>query len=141
MILVVFSIFFCIIAFIYLMVLKVSFKDALSFTVVLLVASIPLAVEIVCTTTLALGSGVMAKYGAIVSRLSAIEDLAGLNVLCSDKTGTLTLNKMAIQPECPTFIKDQPNLDRAEVPFYFSSYLRLRFSSGPSLRCHGCQVA
>ncbi len=53
----------------------------------LLVASIPIAIEIVCTTTLALGSKQLAHYGAIVTRLSAIEDLAGISILCSDKTG------------------------------------------------------
>ena len=62
-------------------------RDSLSFTVVLIVASIPIAIEIVCTTTLALGSKELAKHGAIVTRLAAIEDLAGMNMLCSDKTG------------------------------------------------------
>lgn len=52
---------------------------------------------IVCTTTLALGARELASRGAIVARLAAVEELAGLNVLCSDKTGTLTLNKMVIQ--------------------------------------------
>jgi len=63
-------------------------KDAVSFTVVLIVASIPIAIEIVCTTTLALGSKELVTHGAIVKRLAAIEDMAGMNMLCSDKTGT-----------------------------------------------------
>ena len=50
-----------------------EFKDALSFAVVLLIASIPVAIEIVCTTTLALGSRELSDEGAIVSRLAAIE--------------------------------------------------------------------
>jgi H+-transporting ATPase len=115
MVLVFLSLTLCSIAFWYLMAHdQVDFIKALSFTVVLMVASIPLAIEIVCTTTLALGSRQMAVYGAIVSRLSAIEDLAGLNILCSDKTGTLTLNKMEIQKECPTFIpgEDQRSILR-----------------------------
>jgi H+-transporting ATPase len=82
-------------------------KTALSFTIVLLVASIPLAIEIVTTTTLALGSRGMSKHGAIVSRLAAIEDLAGMAILCSDKTGTLTLNKMVIQPETPVYFEGE----------------------------------
>ena len=45
------------------------------------------------------------KDGAIVSRLAAIEDMAGMSILCSDKTGTLTLNKMVIQQETPIYIK------------------------------------
>ena len=73
------------------------------FTVVLLVASIPIAIEIVCTTTLALGSRQLSMTGAIVTRLAAIEDMAGMNMLCSDKTGTLTMNKMVIQEETPVY--------------------------------------
>jgi H+-transporting ATPase len=76
---------------------------ALSFTVVLMVASIPLAIEIVTTTTLALGSKELSHHGAIVTRLAAIEDMAGMSILCSDKTGTLTLNKMVIQDETPVY--------------------------------------
>ena len=84
-----------------------SVVEALSFTVVLVVASIPLAIEIVTTTTLALGSKELSKHGAIVTRLSAIEDLAGMAILCSDKTGTLTLNKMAIQEETPVYSRGE----------------------------------
>lgn len=57
------------------------------FTVIVLVASIPIAIEIVVTTTLALGSRQLASHGAIVTRLAAIEEMAGMNMLCSDKTG------------------------------------------------------
>jgi H+-transporting ATPase len=96
-VLVVVSLILCAIVFTYLHENDMSVKDNLSFTVVLLVASIPIAIEIVCTTTLALGSKQLAKHGAIVTRLAAIEDLAGVSILCSDKTGTLTMNKMVIQ--------------------------------------------
>lgn len=58
------------------------------------VASIPMAIEIVTTTTLALGSKELVHDGAIVSRLAAIEDMAAMSILCSDKTGTLTMNKV-----------------------------------------------
>jgi len=90
------SVVLCIIVLIYTALLA-PFTEALSFTVVLLVASIPLAIEIVTTTTLAVGSKELSHRGAIVTRLAAIEDLAGMSILCSDKTGTLTLNKMVIQ--------------------------------------------
>ena len=66
-------------------------------------ASIPLAIEIVTNTTLAIGSKALSHHGAIVARLSAIEDMAGMSILCSDKTGTLTLNKMVLQDETPVF--------------------------------------
>ncbi len=50
-------------------------------------ASIPIAIEIVCTSTLAVGSRRLAESKVIVARLSAIEELAGMTILCSDKTG------------------------------------------------------
>ena len=84
-----------------------SVVEALSFTVVLMVASIPLAIEIVTTTTLALGSKELSSHGAIVTRLSAIEDMAGMAILCSDKTGTLTLNKMEIQQDTRIYCKGE----------------------------------
>ena len=97
---------------IYLLVKGEDFSSAISFTVVLIVASIPLAIEIVTTTTLALGSREMSQFGAIVSRLGAIEDMAGMNMLCSDKTGTLTKNKMEIQNDTPIY---QPDLDQRKI--------------------------
>jgi H+-transporting ATPase len=81
----------------------VPFSEALSFVVVLMVASIPMAIEIVTTTTLALGSKELSARGAIVTRLAAIEDMAGMAILCSDKTGTLTLNQMMIQEHTPVY--------------------------------------
>ena len=78
-------------------------RDVLSFVIVLLVASIPIAIQIVSTTTLAMGAGELATHGAIVARLAAVEELAGMNVLCSDKTGTLTMNKMALQADSPVY--------------------------------------
>jgi len=81
----------------------VPFMEALAFVVVLMVAAIPMAMEIVTTTTLALGSKELTKHGAIVTRLAAIEDMAGMAILCSDKTGTLTLNEMHIQENTPVY--------------------------------------
>jgi len=106
MVLVVVSSVFCFIVFVYLCT-RTSFTDALSFTVVLMVASIPIAIEIVTTTTLALGSKELSHDGAIVTRLAAIEDMAGMSILCSDKTGTLTMNKMVIQEETPVYKKGE----------------------------------
>ncbi|KIZ00440.1 H+-transporting ATPase [Monoraphidium neglectum] len=95
---------------------KEGVKEALSFTVVLLVASIPIAIEIVCTTTLALGSRQLSQEGAIVTRLASIEEMAGMNMLCSDKTGTLTLNKMVIQEDCPIYTPGARHLPAASPP-------------------------
>lgn len=107
------SLLLCSIAFAYLlMVLGEDFKESLSFTVVLLVASIPMAMEVVTTTVMALGSRKLAKKDAIVAKLSAIEEMAGMNMLCSDKTGTLTTNKMELQDECPTYVQGH---DQASV--------------------------
>ncbi|KNC77588.1 hypothetical protein SARC_09955 [Sphaeroforma arctica JP610] len=103
MVLVTLSITLCISAMIFLLANGEDFKQSISFAVVLLVASIPIAIEIVTTATLAIGSRSLAEHGAIVTNLSAIEEMAGMNILCSDKTGTLTLNKMVIQDDCPTF--------------------------------------
>merc|ERR1711998_586489 len=75
----------------------------MSFNVVLLIASIPIALRVVCVSVLAVGCRELAQEGAIVSRLSAIEELAGMTVLCSDKTGTLTLNKMQLEPNLHLF--------------------------------------
>jgi magnesium-transporting ATPase (P-type) len=63
----------------------------LGLCLVLLVSSIPVAMQVVSTAVLAIGSQALARRKVIVTRLSAIEELAGINTLCSDKTGTLTL--------------------------------------------------
>eukprot|EP01116_Phalansterium_solitarium_P007560 TRINITY_DN202_c0_g3_i1.p1 TRINITY_DN202_c0_g3~~TRINITY_DN202_c0_g3_i1.p1 ORF type:complete len:952 (+),score=338.15 TRINITY_DN202_c0_g3_i1:184-3039(+) len=98
----------CTISLIYLCVgKKVRFVEALSFVVVLLVASIPIAIEIVTTTTLAVGARKLASMKAIVTRLVSIEEVAGMDMLCSDKTGTLTLNKMVIQEDCPCALRGE----------------------------------
>ena len=106
-VLVALSVTLCTINFIYLLQQGVDVQEALAFTIVLLVASIPLAIEIVTTTTLAIGSKNLAKHGAIVAKLSAIEDLAGMSILCSDKTGTLTLNKMVLQDDTPIYFEGE----------------------------------
>eukprot|EP00121_Abeoforma_whisleri_P014655 Awhi_evm1s13516 len=63
---------------------------------VIIVGGIPIAMPTVLSVTLAMGAFKLATKGAIVSRLTAIEELAGMDMLCSDKTGTLTLNKLSV---------------------------------------------
>jgi H+-transporting ATPase len=70
--------------------------STLEFALVLLVAAIPVAMPTVLSVTMAVGARLLAKKQAIVTRLSAIEELAGVDILCSDKTGTLTLNKLTL---------------------------------------------
>jgi H+-transporting ATPase len=68
----------------------------LQFALVLTVAAIPVAMPTVLSVTMAVGARQLAKQEAIVSRLVAIEELAGMDILCADKTGTLTQNKLAL---------------------------------------------
>jgi len=72
------------------------FLTTLQFALVLTVAAIPVAMPTVLSVTMAVGARLLAKKKAIVSRLVAIEELAGVDVLCTDKTGTLTQNKLTL---------------------------------------------
>ncbi|MDP3972924.1 MAG: plasma-membrane proton-efflux P-type ATPase, partial [Candidatus Nanopelagicales bacterium] len=70
--------------------------NLLQLVLVLLVASIPVAMPAVFSVTMALGAVALSKQGAIVSRLESIEEMAGVDTLCSDKTGTLTKNQLKV---------------------------------------------
>jgi H+-transporting ATPase len=75
---------------------KYSYRAGLDNILVLLIGGIPIAMPTVLSVTLAVGAQQLAKHKAIVTRITAIEELAGVTILCSDKTGTLTTNKLTI---------------------------------------------
>ncbi|PZA10361.1 plasma-membrane proton-efflux P-type ATPase [Rhodopseudomonas palustris] len=70
--------------------------ETLEFALILTVASIPVALPAVLSVTMAVGAERLARLKAIVSRLVSIEEMAGMNVLCSDKTGTMTKNELTL---------------------------------------------
>lgn len=87
----------CIFVFIFNLYKKVTLLDSLMFAVSLAVAAIPEALCCIVTIVLALGTQKMASMQALVKELKAVEALGCVNVICSDKTGTITENKMAVK--------------------------------------------
>ena len=73
---------------------KESIIEVLQFVLVLTIAAVPVAMPAVLSVTMALGARVLAAKQAIVTKLAAVEEMAGIDVLCSDKTGTLTQSKL-----------------------------------------------
>ncbi|OFV66603.1 MAG: plasma-membrane proton-efflux P-type ATPase [Candidatus Syntrophoarchaeum butanivorans] len=90
-----------------------SILEMLRFALVLIVAAIPVAMPAVLAITMAIGALNLAKKEAVVTKLVAIEELAGVDVLCSDKTGTLTKNELTVGEPLPF-----NNHEKEEVIFY-----------------------
>ncbi len=108
-----------------------NFVEVLQFVLVLAVASIPVALPAVLSVTMAVGAVSISRYKAIVSDLSAIEELAGIDILCIDKTGTLTQNRMSVGQALTyskfsekdlfiyaTLASNQENQDPIETPIF-----------------------
>ncbi|PNX53755.1 MAG: plasma-membrane proton-efflux P-type ATPase [Thermoplasmata archaeon M9B2D] len=93
--------------------------ETLQFALVLIVAAIPVALPAVLTVTMAVGATGLAKKEAIVSKLTSIEEMAGVDVLCSDKTGTITKNEL-------TFAESVSFNDFSEKDVLFMSVLASR---------------
>merc|ERR1711871_316050 len=75
---------------------KVPLAEVLEMALSLTIASVPIALPMVMKVTLAVGAKEMAKEGGIVTHLTALEEIASMVVLCSDKTGTLTTASMTV---------------------------------------------
>ncbi|KAL6506106.1 ATPase 8, plasma membrane-type [Orobanche hederae] len=73
-----------------------EYRQGIDNLLVLLIGGIPIAMPTVLSVTMAIGSHRLSQQGAITKRMTAIEEMAGMDVLCSDKTGTLTLNKLTV---------------------------------------------
>ncbi|XP_022868084.1 plasma membrane ATPase 1-like [Olea europaea var. sylvestris] len=73
-----------------------DYRPGIDNLLVLLIGGIPIAMPTVLSVTMAIGAHRLAQQGAITKRMTAIEEMAGMDVLCSDKTGTLTLNKLTV---------------------------------------------
>ncbi|KAB2081359.1 hypothetical protein ES319_A05G126000v1 [Gossypium barbadense] len=84
-----------------------KYRDGIDNLLVLLIGGIPIAMPTVLSVTMAIGSHRLSQQGAITKRMTAIEEMAGMDVLCSDKTGTLTLNKLTVDKSMvEVFTKD-----------------------------------
>jgi len=84
--------------------------ETILFALILTVAAIPVALPAVLSVTMAVGAVKLARMKAIVSRLVSIEEMAGMDVLCSDKTGTLTKNQLAVADPEPLAPSDASEL-------------------------------
>ncbi|CAM8961534.1 unnamed protein product [Rhodiola kirilowii] len=76
-----------------------AYRQGIDNLLVLLIGGIPIAMPTVLSVTMAIGSHRLSMQGAITKRMTAIEEMAGMDVLCSDKTGTLTLNKLTVDKD------------------------------------------
>jgi H+-transporting ATPase len=90
-----------------------SLLEVLPIVLVVLLSAMPVALPAMFTVTMALGSMELAKKGVIVTRLSATEDAATMDVLCADKTGTITMNKLTIAKIIP-----QPGYTESDTVLY-----------------------
>jgi H+-transporting ATPase len=80
---------------------NLPFADVTPFALILLVASVPVALPATFTLATALGSTELAGHGVLVARLAAIEEAAGMDILCIDKTGTITENRLTLAAAVP----------------------------------------
>ncbi|MEJ2760341.1 MAG: plasma-membrane proton-efflux P-type ATPase [Gammaproteobacteria bacterium] len=119
-----------------------AFLEIARFALVLTVAAIPVALPAVLSVTMAVGAMNLARRQAIVSQLTAIEELAGVDIFCADKTGTLTRNRMEVAepvvlegftPDdlflCAVLASRRENNDPIELPIF--DYLEKKLPEAP----------
>ncbi len=78
------------------LIIHLALADALLFALALLIAAVPVSLPVTFTLATAIGSRQLARHGVLATRLSAIREAAGMDVLCSDKTGTITRNHLTV---------------------------------------------
>ncbi len=87
-----------------------SLIEMIPLMLVLLMSAVPVALPVMFTVSMAVGSRELAKRGVLVTRLSAAEDAATMNVLCVDKTGTITMNQLAVTEVIPSAPATEPDV-------------------------------
>jgi H+-transporting ATPase len=124
--------------------------DLLQFGLVLLVAAIPAAMPAVLSVSMAVGAEALAKKQAIVSKLVAIEEMAGVDILCADKTGTITKNQLTVGEVRPLGIYTQNDVivyaalasrEEDKDPIDDAVIAKARGEDGDAERIAACKVA
>ena len=110
--------------------LKMPLDEIIPLVLTAVLASIPVALPATFTLAAALGARALAKLGVLPTRLTAVDEAASMNVLCADKTGTLTENALTV-----TVVRPMPGFDEAHV-LATSRAGELRRRTGPGRRSH-----
>ena len=122
----------------------VSLLEMIPILLVLLMSAVPTALPVMFTISTAIGSRELARHGVLVTRLSASEDAATMDVLCVDKTGTITMNRLAVTEVIPlggateadvlsagAFASQEANQDPIDLAFLAAAKARHLFGNGP----------
>jgi H+-transporting ATPase len=123
------------------------FVEMISLVLVLLMSAVPVALPVMFTVSMAFGSKELAKRGVLVTRLSAAEDAATMDVLCVDKTGTITMNQLAVTGLIPleqatesdvlfagALASNEANQDPIDLAFLAAAKERNIFASRPEVK-------
>ncbi len=120
--------------------------ETIPLTLVLLMSAVPVALPVMFTVSMAVGSKELAKRGVLVTRLSAAEDAATMDVLCVDKTGTITMNRLAVTGVIPleqatesdvlfagALASQEANQDPIDLAFLTAAKARHVFANPPAV--------